>query len=73
MDYLMSLNLSWTEWLLGAYVVLYGYILGAHNTINRIKAIFTGRQYILNTLGEILDLVWYVTITLTVLDVVTGA
>jgi len=73
MEYLMSLNLNWTDWLLGSYIVLYGYIYGVHNTFHRIIAPLKGNSFLQHPLGKCLDFVWYVVITLTVLDMVTGA
>jgi len=73
MEYLMSLNLNWTDWLLGSYIVLYGYVYGVHNTLNRIITPFIGKVVVQSNLGKCLDFVWYVVITLTVIDMVTGA
>lgn len=73
MEYLMSLDLNWADWLVVSCVVLYGYAWGVNNTMNRIITTFTGKEVSQNTFDKWLDFVWYVVITLTVLDMVTGA
>jgi len=74
MEYLMSLNLSWTDWLSGSYIVLYGYTFGVHNTMDKVITPFRVKKVVVQSnLGKCLDFVWYVVITLTVLDMVTGA